>query len=123
MSQSPRVDYAIETVIAQDGRREFRLILRARAGRGLIEEPKIVPILAGPVQCPGFVMVILGKDGLQETIGSRESPLPYELITQAQSDRGLTIMNLDDDGQIAGGQVLWMEADSHKDHLSPALKP
>ena len=110
--------YAIETAIAQNGSREYRLVLAHRAGRGPIEDPSIVEMNG---LYPGFVMRVTGKDGLIEQIGSETSPLPMELIDQAQSETGLTVINLDDEGRVIDGQVLWLEsAERRRPHPSIA---
>jgi hypothetical protein len=103
------LDYAIETVMAQDGRTQFRLFLPARPERGLIEHPSITAVGQAGKCGYGFYMLIRGQDSVLESIGNQNEPLPIEVFEQATSDQGLTIVYLDKEGQIVNGQILWLE--------------
>lgn len=101
------LQYSIQTLINQSGQKKHNLLARHREGRGMVQHLQVQ--IVGEPGGPGYgaIFFLTGGDGAIETVGSNLEPLPIELLEQAQSQDGLLMINIDDQGRIINGQMLW----------------
>src|SRR5690606_30945861 len=114
---------AIETSVKHDGSMSFMMFIPYRKERGLIEDTVVT--FHGEPNTPtyGFSMEFKGGDGVVEVLGNRSNPIPIEVYQQAVSDSGLTIVNLDEKGNVVNGQLLWIDEPQTKPKVSAGQKP
>lgn len=105
---APSIAYALQEETTGSGQPHFTVIIPAREGRGIIQNPALEIVLAeGSTKSRGFVMTFSGEDGGLESLGDDHMPLPDELL---ESKRGFGIIHIDSEGSPVLVQVMRITA-------------